>query len=169
MNSRRRIPAGRLAVLGLAVFVGACSNLNTGEPTYVPARPSPAGTPSHRTGPAPSPAHREQAGRLSPAAEMLVARARTALSGGDPQRALDQLERAQRISPHAPRVYLQLARTYQAMKRYGQAQQLVLKGLSLAGDDNELRAEAWSLMADIRQSAGDAGGAAAARKRAARY
>lgn len=169
MIDMRRFPIARSVVLSLAVFLGACSNLYTQEPAYVPAQPSPGGTASHGTGPAPSPAHREQAGRLSPAAEMLVARARTALNDGDPQQALDQLERAQRISPHAPRVYLQLARTYQAMKRYGQAQQLVLKGLSLAGDDNSLRAEAWSLMADIRQSAGDRKGAAAARQRATQY
>ncbi len=171
MNVLRRFPLrGSLAAVCLA-GLAACSNLPSQEPVYVPVQQAPAGgaASSPSPGSSPSPSHRQQAERLSPAAQMLIGQARSALGSGDPQRALERLERAQRISPRAPQVYLQLARTYRAMREYGQAQQLVLKALSLTGDDTGLRGAAWALMADIRQDAGDTSGAAAARKRAAQY
>jgi len=169
MTVLRKFPLrGSLAAVCLA-GLAACSNLPSQEPVYVPVQQTPAAAPDRAPETSPAPSHRRQAERLSPAAQMLIGQARSALGSGDPQRALERLERAQRISPRAPEVYLQLARTYRAMREYSQAQQLVLKALSLTGNDESLRGTAWALMADIRQDAGDSSGAAAARKRAAQY
>lgn len=150
--------------LAASLMLCACSNQPSQEPAYVPVQPQGQAQPAHHPNQAPN--HRRQAEVPAPAANMLIQQGDQALANGQPQRALNWLERAQRISPRAPLVYLALARARAAMQHYAQAQQLVFKGLSLAGGDTRLRSRAWSLMADIRQQAGDASGAAAARRKA---
>ena len=54
------------------------------------------------------------------------------------QGALAQLERAQRIAPRDPMVYLQLARLRLHMNDRPRAEQLARRGLSLAGGDPDL-------------------------------
>lgn len=167
VHLRRVLPL--LIPLLAALAVSACSNQPyPQEPTYVPAqRQGQSQSRHHHEVEAPS--HRQQAEAPAPAAAMLIKQGDQATAAGQPQRALDWLERAQRISPGAPGVYLALARAHAAMAHYRQAQQLVFKALSLAGDDASARVSAWSLMADIRHAAGDASGAAAARNKAAQY
>ncbi len=57
---------------------------------------------------------------------------------GQNQQALTSLERAQRIAPRQPLVYLQLAQLHQDMGQTQKAQQFARKGLSLAGNDTRL-------------------------------
>jgi hypothetical protein len=59
-------------------------------------------------------------------------------SRGDQQGALAQLERAQRIAPRDPLVYLQLARLRLHMNDRVRAEQLARRGLSLANGDQDL-------------------------------
>jgi len=59
-------------------------------------------------------------------------------SRGDQQGALAQLERAQRIAPRDPLVYLQLARLRLHMNDSVRAEQLARRGLSLANGDQDL-------------------------------
>ncbi|MEH6649172.1 MAG: tetratricopeptide repeat protein [Motiliproteus sp.] len=59
-------------------------------------------------------------------------------SQGNQQAALAQLERAQRIAPRDPMVYLQLARLRLHMNDRARAEQLARRGLSLSAGDPEL-------------------------------
>lgn len=59
-------------------------------------------------------------------------------SQGNQQAALAQLERAQRIAPRDPMVYLQLARLRLHMNDRSRAEQLARRGLSLSAGDPEL-------------------------------
>ncbi|MFT6915499.1 MAG: tetratricopeptide (TPR) repeat protein [Motiliproteus sp.] len=69
---------------------------------------------------------------------------------GDRQGALAQLERAQRIAPRDPLVYLQLARLRLHMDDRVRAEQLARKGLLLSGGDSELRLAFEALLAELK-------------------
>lgn len=109
---------------------------------------------------------RETGSELSAAAASLLASARGMLSAGDTERALDLTQRAQRISPDAAEVYYRLGQIYQKQSDHARAEQFVLKGISKAGNDSELRRRGWSMLAEIRDSKGDQAGAEKARERA---
>ena len=164
--SNKTLPLFVLLAAGL--LLSACSNQPYQEPAYVPVQLQGQSQPEHHPQNA-APNHRQQAEAPAPAANMLIQQGDRAVAEGQPQRALDWLERAQRISPRAPLVYLALAHAHETLQHYNQAQQLVFKALSLAGDDSQMRGRAWALMAEIRQKAGNTSGAAAARRKAAQY
>lgn len=113
------------------------------------------------------PSHRTESEALSPAAASLVRSANQQMANGNTRAAISQLERAQRISPRSGKVYLQLAKAYEADNRPGPAEQFALKGLSLAGSDTNLQRTGWSLLARIRRDVGDTAGAKQAEARAA--
>lgn len=85
------------------------------------------------------PSARTNAAHLSPAAQELVAKAKRYSGSGDSASALRYLERAQRISPRAPQVYLTMAEVRLQQGETRQARQLANKALSLVGDDDDLR------------------------------
>ena len=85
------------------------------------------------------PSARTNTAYLSPAAQELVAKAKRYSGSGDGASALRYLERAQRISPRAPQVYLAMAEVRLLQGETGQARQLANKALSLVGDDDDLR------------------------------
>ena len=111
---------------------------------------------------------RETGTGLSPAAASLLASARGMLRAGNTERALNLAQRAQRISPDAAEVYYRMAQIYQKDSDHARAEQFVLKGISKAGNDPELRRTGWSMLAEIRASRGDQEGARTARERASR-
>ncbi|WP_421868972.1 tetratricopeptide repeat protein [Motiliproteus sp.] len=90
-------------------------------------------------------------GGPSPALLALMEKADTLESQGDMRGALAQLERAQRISPRDPMVYLQLARLRLHMNDRARAQQLAQRGLSLAGGDPDLTAAFQALLAELKR------------------
>ncbi|GAA0795459.1 tetratricopeptide repeat protein [Marinobacterium sediminicola] len=105
----------------------------------------------------------------SPAVIALLETARQDSSSGNLRTAQNRLERALRIAPRDPEVYIQLADVQRRQGQFLQAEQVALKGVSVAaGQKNPLR-RLWSLIADIRQEAGNAAGAAEARQKAAAY
>ncbi|MFT5722128.1 MAG: hypothetical protein ACI9W6_002452 [Motiliproteus sp.] len=71
-------------------------------------------------------------------------------SRGDRRGALAQLERAQRIAPRDPLVYLQLARLRLHMDDRVRAEQLARKGMSLSGADSDLRLAFEALLAELK-------------------
>ena len=85
------------------------------------------------------PSARTNTAYLSPAAQELVAKAKRYSGSGDSVSALRYLERAQRISPRAPQVYLAMAEVRLQQGETRQARQLANKALSLVGDDEDLR------------------------------
>ena len=99
------------------------------------------------------------------AARGLVASAESALKDGKDGRALDLIQRAQRIAPDAAAVYYTLGRVYRDKGNPARAEQFVLKGISKAGNDPELRRTGWAMLAEIRAVRGDAEEARKARER----
>ncbi|WP_133297484.1 tetratricopeptide repeat protein [Motiliproteus coralliicola] len=87
----------------------------------------------------------------SPALLALMEKADAMESRGDMRGALAQLERAQRISPRDPMVYLQLARLRLHMNDRTRAKQLAQRGLSLAGGDPDLTAAFQALLAELKR------------------
>ena len=85
----------------------------------------------------------------SSAAKQLMVKAEGQLSAGDGYSALRSLERAQRISPRAPEVYLKMAQVRFYLGQTGQARQLAKKALSLVGGDDALKDSVESLLKDL--------------------
>ena len=79
------------------------------------------------------------------------------------------LERALRIEPRNPRLWLELARLRLTQGEADQAEQLAARAASFAGNDRALRAANWRLIAEARRARGDPAGARQALERAARY
>lgn len=114
-----------------------------------------------------APRHQEQGESLSPAAASLIRQADAQLAQNNPQGAIGQLERAQRISPRSAEIYYKLSQAYVALGQLGSAEQFTLKGLSLAGNNARLQRAGWMLLADIRRADGNTAGAEQAEARAA--
>lgn len=180
MMIKRYLP---VLVLGVSLLAGCATG--PGSPVYVPSGQAPADAPpppetdtnreperaSEQSAPEqeatrPKPHHQAESESLSPAAASLVNKADALLANGDTRAAISQLERAQRISPRAGKVYFKLAEAYYADNRLGAAEQFTLKGLSLAGSSTDLQRTGWSLLADIRRAGGNVAGAQKAEARA---
>ncbi|MET3999337.1 tetratricopeptide repeat protein [Marinobacterium sp. MBR-109] len=105
----------------------------------------------------------------SPAVVALLENARSDTGSGDLRTAQSRLERALRIAPRDPEVYIQLADVQRRQGQFLQAEQVALKGISIAsGQDSALR-RLWTLVAEIRNEGGNSAGAAEAHQRAAAY
>jgi hypothetical protein len=103
--------------------------------------------------------------RSKPAVLALLGSARAAQRDGDLQSAQNDLQRAQRIAPQDPHVYFELADTHYQMQEYSLAEQVALKGVSVAGQDRDLLRKFWLLISEIRYASGNnAGGQQAARQ-----
>jgi len=125
------------ALAMVTVLLGACA-----APMLPPeAPPRPQTTPDGTEPAVPdAPVLRPEDLRQQPAATdnaavtTLLARADQLAQAGDSEAALAAAERAQRMAPRDPRVYLKLGELRLARYEYGQAEQLALKGLSLGPD-----------------------------------
>ena len=105
----------------------------------------------------------------SPAVLALLNDAQQKQQQGDLSSAQVTLQRAQRIAPRDPAVYYALAETHLQLKDYELAEQVALKGVSLVQGNRTQLHKFWSLIANIRTQAGNAQGAAEARKMADKY
>ena len=103
------------------------------------------------------------------AVTILLDSAKAALLQGDLKSAQTILQRVQRIAPRDPNIYYKLASTHLDMKDYKLAENVALKGVSLAqGQDFQLR-KFWLMIADIRMQSGDIIAAEKAEHTASRY
>lgn len=84
----------------------------------------------------------------SPSAALLV-QGRTQLAAADYPAAAATLERAIRIEPSDPWLWLELARVHRATGNMPQAEAHARKALALAGDDDSARRAAEALLAGI--------------------
>lgn len=100
------------------------------------------------------------------AVQRLLADARAASDNGDNDRAGALLERALRIRPDSAVLWHNLAIVRYREAAYEQAADLAGRSLSHAGDNRELKARNWQVIAASRQMLGDEDGAARARERA---
>jgi tetratricopeptide (TPR) repeat protein len=109
---------------------------------------APAGAPAS-AGPPPDtaqPVQREF--RLGVAAQSLVTQARAQLARGDLQAASAALDRALRIEPSNPLLWIEMARLGLAADDGRQAEGYARKALSLAGGDRRARTNAGHALAD---------------------
>ena len=104
--------------------------------------------------------------RLSAATGALVTQAHAQSAGGDFGQAAATLERAQRIEPDNPLLWIELGRVRLAENNAPQADAMGRKALALAVGDPAAQAAAWHLIADSLKARGRNGEAAEAQRRA---
>jgi uncharacterized protein HemY len=128
--------------LAAAIPLGACSLLT---PHPQSGQPSP-GQPSPYQPPSPPPPAREN--HLSPATRSLVTQARAQLTNGDLPAASSTLDRALRIEPNSPLLWIELGRLRLAESDAHQAEGCARKALVLASGDRDALAQSGRLLAD---------------------
>jgi tetratricopeptide (TPR) repeat protein len=141
-----------------------------GQPE-APTAPQPSGAPSEEALPAvPNGAEQHTPTRqfqLSPPARALVEQSRTQASGGNFVAAYATLERAQRIEPNNPLVWIEMGQVKLQEGNAVQADSMGHKALQLAAGDQAAQAQAWHLIADSLKSQGKDPDAANAERKAA--
>lgn len=130
----------------------------TAQPPPIPGEVQP---PSERP-----PGERPRQFQLGPAASALVTQARTQAGGGDFGQATATLERALRIEPRNPLLWIELGRVRLAENNFSQADAMGRKAVALATGDPVAQANAWRLVADSLRGLGRNPEAAEADQRA---
>ena len=157
----RALSLRALLIVGLAATLSACALREAqpgppgegpggapGSAQPAPSGPAPPGTPERPTPPAARQFH------LSPATSALVSQAHAQADGGDLGPAAATLERALRIEPDNPLVWIELGRVRLAESNAGQADALGRKALALSSGDPAAQAAAWRLIADALRARG---------------
>jgi len=92
--------------------------------------------------------------RIEPgtATNNILSEAIAAREGGHFEQALLLLERAQRITPQAGEVYLEMARVKRQLGQLGKAEQLCLKAISLSGKDLRFRRQVMQEIEFVRRA-----------------
>jgi hypothetical protein len=150
-----------LAVASMVMLLTACSSLREPAPTF-PESPSaqapgpgtaqpPPTAPGQPPPGAPSRPPPKQY-RLGPASGALVAQAHKQMGGGDFGLAAATIERAMRIEPDNPLLWIELGRVRYTAGDYSQADGMGHKALALASGDPQAQASAWRLIADSLRS-----------------
>lgn len=137
-------PAAFVPVLALALGAGGCA---------VPGAPR-AGTGVPERDEARVPATESPTAGLSAAGSALVTQSRSERRAGDYAQASATLERALRIEPGAPVVWLELARLRLAEGNLAQAEQLARKAQSLAGSGSAVAQESQAVLMEVLRRKG---------------
>jgi tetratricopeptide (TPR) repeat protein len=165
-----------IAVLTV-LTLDACQSLRGPPPQFSPG--AAPGTPGAQTGGAPSEEARsastpgeegERPGpkqfHLGPAATALVAQSHQQATGGNFAAASATLERAVRIEPENPLLWIELGQVRMQEGNAAQASSMGRKALALATGDVQAQASAWRLIADALRAQGRDPEAADAKRRA---
>lgn len=176
----RAMPTRNSLAILAACLLSACTL--TGPAPYpagpAPGQPAPSGSaqpapgtpaPGSEATPAPpekpyTPAPRQF--RLGTASSALVAQAHAQGAGGDFGQAAATLERALRIEPENPLLWIELGRVRLGENNPQQADSMGRKALALATGDTGAQASAWKLIADSLRARGRNGDAAEADRHA---
>jgi tetratricopeptide (TPR) repeat protein len=94
------------------------------------------------------------AATLSPASRALVAQAQTQRKKGDLPGATVTLERAVRIEPNNPLLWIEMGRLRIDQRSFAQAEGMGRKALAMSVGDDRTQAEAWQLIADSLRARG---------------
>lgn len=166
-----------VVVVALLASAGCSLQPFQPEPPAAPTRPSPAAggrgpvivepPPIESTmpvepviqGPAPSiPVPRERpkaaTATLSPASRALVTQAQTQRRKGDLPGAAGSLDRALRIEPNNPLLWIELGRLRMDQRNFPQAEAMGRKALSMSVGDSQTQSAAWQLIADSLRARG---------------
>jgi len=125
----------------------------SGEPPDVPTQEPEQPPPAPEEAPQP-PERRTREYQLGAASRSLVAQAQTQSANGDFAGAAASIERALRIEPSNPLLWLELGKVRQEEGNYAQAESMGRKTLSLATGDARLQSRAWSLVAESLRARG---------------
>jgi len=134
-----------VSLLALGILAG-CGPRPFESPAGQPVGPA-VGSATPAPGPPSAPPTAQRHFHLGTASAALVAQARTQAAGGDFSLALSTLERALRIEPDNPLLWIELATVHQNAGHYAQADSMGHKALQLAGGDPRAQASAWRVIA----------------------
>jgi hypothetical protein len=154
-----RVSAGvRLLCALLLVGVVACTTPQPSARYPVPAPyPPTPGAPPTGTVEAPPPGTTAQPSAPKPRASATLALqsdSQAAAASGDLPRAIQILERAIRISPDDPELWIELARLHLRDGNAAQAEQFARKALLFTGKRYDLEQQAWAIIGEARKSQG---------------
>jgi predicted Zn-dependent protease len=133
------------AALIIAIPLGACSLLARHPPSAQPSAQASAQQAPFQS-PSPSPTAREN--HLGPATRSLVTQAHSQLTNGDLPAASSTLDRALRIEPNNPLLWIELGRLRLAENDAHQAESCARKALALASGDRDTQARSGRLLVD---------------------
>jgi Tetratricopeptide repeat len=166
MICRMRLARSPCAVVSGWLFAACLSGCVLSRPPPPPGAPPPGESPSGTAQPtplpgqaAPAPAERPPAQgprqfHLGPAATALVTQAHAQAGGGDFGQAAATLERALRIEPDNPLLWIELGRVRLGEGNAAQADAMGRKAVALATGDPGPQAAAWRLIADALRARG---------------
>lgn len=115
-------------------------------PEEVIEAPAPVQIPKERPRTAPA--------ALSPASRALVTQAQAQRKKGDLPGASVSLDRALRIEPNNPLLWIEMGRLRMDQRNYPQAENMGRKGLSMAVGDDSTQALAWQLIGEALRAQG---------------
>jgi Tfp pilus assembly protein PilF len=168
--TRARLAAG----IFLGTLLAACASAPPGAPSPgQPVPPASGGTQPQPGGPVEQPApttpSRPQPKQfhLGPATTALVAQAHKQSQSGDFGTAAITLERALRIEPSNPLLWIELGQVRLGEGNTGQADSMGRKALALATGDPQAQSSAWRLIAEALRERGRNQEAADADRRSA--
>ena len=125
-------------------------------PEQTPA-PGPGAEPSIEV-PPPAPLPRERpkvaAATLGPASTALVSQAQSQRKRGDFPGATVSIERAMRIEPNNPLLWIEMGRLRMDQANFPQAESMGRRALSMAIGDDGTQAQAWDLIGDSLKARG---------------
>lgn len=156
-----------LALAAVALVLTACQITEPYEPpprrapAPAPAPERPAPQPPPPVEPAPEPPEAPpppqpppKQFRLSPASDALVTQARRQSAAGEFPAAIATLERALRIEPDNPLVWIELGQIHLASGNHAQAHSMGRKAAQLATGDPRAQSSAWRLIAAALRAQG---------------
>jgi predicted Zn-dependent protease len=153
-------PAGQPVHPAPGSSSGSVTSPNPAAPATAPAEAAPAPPPVT----APPAATRQF--HLGAAATALVAQAHRQATGGDPQLAISSIERALRIEPDNPLLWIELGEVHESAGHFEQAGGIGHKALQLATGDPHAQSGSWHLIAESLKARNRNGEAAEAQRRA---
>lgn len=124
----------------------------TSEPPPVETQPGSPPTTVEEPQPLPEPASREP--ELGPASRALVGQAQKQIAAKNYAVAASSIERALRIEPGNPLLWIELAKVRQAEGNYVQAENLARKAISMSVQAPKTQAQAWQLVAETYRARG---------------
>jgi Tfp pilus assembly protein PilF len=146
-----------VAAMALLLGLSACKTPQPFTPTSTTsptegAQPQSATVPELITPPEAVPQPKPHT--LSAATKSLVTQANAQLAAGNDALAASTLERALRIEPNNPLLWIEMAKLRQEEGNAAQAENLAKKALAMATGDARAQASAWRVMADAYRARG---------------
>ena len=128
----------------------------TSVPDVNPSVPSAEGPDGGIAAPTPLPRERPKTApaTLSPASRALVGQAQGQRKRGDLPGASVSLERALRIEPNNPLLWIEMGRLRMDQRNYPQAEAMGRKALATSVGDDRTQSQAWLLIADALKARG---------------